>query len=167
MLAVWSLVPLPFLCVSRSVMSDSLWPHGLYSLPGSSSVHGIFQARILEWVAISYSRESSWRRDQTPRLLHCSQMPFLNPACTCGHSRFTHVLLKPGLKDFEYYLASMWNECNCTVVWTFFGIALLWDWNGNWPFPVLWPLPSFPNLQAYWVQHFISLHLLGFEIVQV
>ena len=37
-----------------SVMSNSLWPHGLYSLPGSS-VHGIFQARILEWVAISYS----------------------------------------------------------------------------------------------------------------
>ena len=30
-----------------------------------SSVHGIFQARILEWVAISYSRGSSWSRDQT------------------------------------------------------------------------------------------------------
>ena len=34
------------------------------SLPGSS-VHGIFQARILEWVAISFSRESSQPRDQT------------------------------------------------------------------------------------------------------
>ena len=34
------------------------------SLPGSS-VHEIFQARILEWVAISYSRGSSWPRDQT------------------------------------------------------------------------------------------------------
>ena len=32
--------------------------------PGSS-VHGIFQARILEWVAISYSRGSSWPRDWT------------------------------------------------------------------------------------------------------
>ena len=29
-----------------------------YSLPGSS-VHGILQARILEWVAVSYSRGSS------------------------------------------------------------------------------------------------------------
>ena len=38
-----------------------------------------------------------------------------------------HILLKPSLKDFEYYLASMWNEYNCAVVWTFFGIALLWD----------------------------------------
>ena len=35
-----------------------------YSLPGSS-VHGIFQARILEWVAISFSRGSSRPRDWT------------------------------------------------------------------------------------------------------
>ena len=34
------------------------------SLPGSS-VHGIFQERILEWVVISFSRGSSWPRDQT------------------------------------------------------------------------------------------------------
>ena len=34
------------------------------SLPGSS-VHGILQARILEWVAIPFSRGSSWSRDQT------------------------------------------------------------------------------------------------------
>ena len=34
------------------------------SLPGFSS-HGIFQARILEWVAISFCRGSSWSRDQT------------------------------------------------------------------------------------------------------
>ena len=35
-----------------------------YNLPGSS-VRGIFQARILEWGAISFSRGSSWLRDQT------------------------------------------------------------------------------------------------------
>ena len=34
-----------------------------YSLQGSS-VHGISQARILEWVAVSFSRGSSWPRDQ-------------------------------------------------------------------------------------------------------
>ena len=72
--------------------------------------------------------------------------------------KFTvHVLLKPGLENFEHYLVSMWDECNCVVVWIFFGIAFLWDWNENWPFPVLWPLPSFPNLLAYWVQHFHSI----------
>ena len=55
-----------------------------------------------------------------------------------------HVLLKPGLGNFEHYFASVWDECNCVVVWAFFGIAFLWDWNENWPFPVLWPLMSFP-----------------------
>ena len=39
------------------------------SLPGSS-VHGVFQARILEWVAISSSRGSSQPSDRTPHLLH-------------------------------------------------------------------------------------------------
>ena len=68
-----------------------------------------------------------------------------------------HILLKPSLKDFKNDLVSIWNKCNCKVVWTFFGIALLWDWNENWPFPVLWSLLSFPNLLAYWVQHFNSI----------
>ena len=62
---------------SCSVMSDSLRPHEFShchiwlffdptdcSLPGSS-VHGILQARILEWVAMSFSRGSSQHRDQT------------------------------------------------------------------------------------------------------
>ena len=68
-----------------------------------------------------------------------------------------HILLKPNLKDFEHYLASMGNERNCTVIWIVFGIALLWDWKKNWTFPVLWPLLSFPNLLVYWVQHFNSI----------
>ena len=78
----------------------------------------------------------------------------------CGSSAFSrsslniwkfmvHVLLKPGLKNFELYFASVSDECNCAVVWTFFGIASLWDWNENWPFPVLWPPLSFLNLLAY------------------
>ena len=42
---------------SCSVMSESLWPHRVYT------VHEILQARILERVAIPYSRESSQLRD--------------------------------------------------------------------------------------------------------
>ena len=72
--------------------------------------------------------------------------------------KFTvHILLKPDLENFEHYFTSVWDECNCVVIWAFFGIAFLWDWNGNWPFPVLWPLLSFPNLLTYWVQHFHSI----------
>ena len=72
--------------------------------------------------------------------------------------KFTvHILLKPGLENFEHYFTSMWDESNCEVVWAFFSIAFLRDWNENWPFPVLWPLLSFPNLLAYWVRHFNSI----------
>ena len=57
--------------------------------------------------------------------------------------KFTvHVLLKPGLENFEHYFTSVWNECNCAVVWAFFGIAFLWGclifhiflWNFLWNF---------------------------------
>ena len=93
--------------ISWSIMSDSFQPHGLQhtrlsspalseklesevaqscltlcnsmncSLPGSS-VHGIFQASVLDWVAIPFSRGSSRPRDRTrvstQGLPHCTQM---------------------------------------------------------------------------------------------
>ena len=71
--------------VRRSCMQSILlrpwWTDGCYSCfvakscltlcnpvdrsPPGSSVHGILQARILEWVAISFSRRSSWPRERT------------------------------------------------------------------------------------------------------
>ena len=60
--------------------------------------------------------------------------------------KFTvHVLLKPCLENFQHCFTGVWDECNCAVVWTFFGITLLWDWNENWPFPVLWRYKRYYN----------------------
>ena len=50
-------------CVSHSVVFDSVIP--MDCSPPDSYVHGILQARILEWVAMPSSRESSGPRDQT------------------------------------------------------------------------------------------------------
>ena len=81
--------------------------------------------------------------------------------------KFTvHILLKSHMENVEHYFASTWDEYNCVVVWAFFGIAFLWDWKGNGPFPVLWPLQfsKFAHiLSAALSQH----HLLGFEIAQL
>ena len=52
------------LVLSHSVMSNALGSHGLKPAR-LLSIHGIFQARILEWVAIPYCRVSSRPRDQT------------------------------------------------------------------------------------------------------
>ena len=151
MLAIWSLVPLPFLkpawtsgssqftyCWSLAwrILSITLlaWAAAAKLLqlcptlcnpidgsPPGSPVPGILQARILEWVAISFSNAWRWK----------VKVKSLSPV--------------------------RGDECNCAVVWAFFGIASLWDWNENWPFLVLWSLLSFPNLLAYWVQHFHSI----------
>ena len=73
-------------------------------------------------------------------------LPFLNPTWTTGSSRFM------------YYWSLAWNflsitllavrdECNCVVVWAFFGIAFFWDWNETdlfqscghcWVFQICW-----------------------------
>ena len=38
-----------------------------------------------------------------------------------------HILLKPGLENFAHYFTSVWDECNCVVVWAFFGIGMKTD----------------------------------------
>ena len=62
--------------------------------------------------------------------------------------KFTvHILLKPGLENFEYYFASMWDECRCVVVLTFFpllffGIGMKTDLFRScghcWDFQICW-----------------------------
>ena len=86
------------------------------------------------------------------------------PKISLNIRKFTvHILLKPGLENFEHYFTSVWDECSCGVVWAFFGIAFLWDWNENWlfqscghcwVFQICWHIES---------QH----HLLVFEITQL
>ena len=72
-------------------------------------------------------------------------LPFLKPAWTRKFK--VHILLKPGLENFEHYFTSVWDECNCAVVWAFFAIAFLWDWNETdlfqscghcWVFQICW-----------------------------
>ena len=87
--------------------------------------------------------------------------------CSLNIWKFTvHLLLKLGLENFKHHFASVWDECNCAVVWAFFGIAFLWDWNEN---------DLFQSCGYYWVFQIAGImsaallqhHLLGFEIAQL
>ena len=72
-------------------------------------------------------------------------LPFLNPSCTPGSSQFTYCW-SLSLKYCDHNLTSMWNECNCTVIWTFFSIAfgigmetdLFQSWGHCWVFQICW-----------------------------
>ena len=81
------------------------------SLPGSS-VHGILQARILEWVAIPFSRGSSWPRDWT---------------CVSCISRVDRGIL---------YHWAIWEGQD--VVYAHNKILLSHKKNGNFPFATMW-----------------------------
>ena len=99
-----------------SVMSSSLWSYGLYSLP-DSSVHGISQARILEWVTISSSRGSSWPRDRTPvSCVSCIAGRFFTAEppgkITCGQTGPQFQLLgflAPEHCNSQYSFSPDWN----------------------------------------------------------
>ena len=76
--------------VSHSVMFDSLQPMDC-SLPGSS-VHGILQARTLEWVAIPFSRGIFLTQGSHLGLLHCWQVLYcLSHQGNLSHLRDTHI----------------------------------------------------------------------------
>ena len=68
---------------SHSVVSDSLWPHGF--------LHGILQARRLEWVAFPFSRGSSQPRDRTQ--VSCSAGGFFTSWAT-GEALCSSQLLR-------------------------------------------------------------------------
>ena len=77
-----------------------------------------------------------------------------------------HVLLKPDLENFEYYFASVWEECNCVVVWAFFGIAFLGlEWKFTFSSPVV--TAEFSKIAGILGAALSQYHLLGHEIAQV
>ena len=84
--------------LSNPVVSDSVCIPMDCSPPGSS-VHGIFQARILEWVVIFYSRVSSWPRNQT--CVSCTGSWILNH---CASWEAQYMFIEWQIRDMVYCL---------------------------------------------------------------
>ena len=162
MLAVWSLLPLPFLKpgwtsgISQFMYCWSLaWRIGegcAWKIPWAEEpgrVQSMGSLRVgHNWVtSLSLFTFMHWRRKWQPIPVFLpgeSQGQGSLVGCHLWGRTWLKWLSSSSLENFEHYFTSMWDVCNCAVVWAFFGIAFLWDWNENWPFPVLWPLLSFP-----------------------
>ena len=99
-------------------MSDSCDPMDCCS-PGSS-VHGILQARILEWVAMASSRGSSWPRDRTHVslcLLHwqARSLPLVPPGTTpTTHFTSTIASLPLSVCSVTQLCSIHWNPMHCS-----------------------------------------------------
>ena len=80
--------------------------------------------------------------------------------------KFTfHVLLKPGLEDFEHYFASMWDELcsSLSILWHYLSLGLEWKLTFSSPKATAEFSKFADILSAALSQH----HLLGFEIAQL
>ena len=142
-------------------MTNSLWPRGLYSPPGSS-VHGILQARVLEWDAISSSRGIFLN----PHLLHW-QVDSL-PLSHLGNLKGNIVLAVQWLSCVQLFATPWTASCQASLSITI-SLSLLKLMCIEWVKPsnhfilccllLLLP-PIFPNLRGFfqWVS---SLHQLA------
>ena len=131
------------------------YSHLLKNFPQFVVIHPVKGFGIVNKAEIDVFLELSCFFDNPAAIWSLVLLPFLKPAWTSGSSWFTYCW---SLAWRILCITLLVCEMSAIVVgWTFFGIAFLRNWNENWPFPVLWPLLSFPNLLAYWVQHFHSI----------
>ena len=145
-------------CVLVTQSCPTLWDPMDRSLPGSS-VHGILQARIMEWVAICFSRGSSWPRHRTqvsciadgfftiwatretlllvhyysPSVLQLKELRLRKAACPGSHN---------WVAGSGHELVSVRLQSSCCIIWKYSSWTwavefvspglFLWDPRGVW-----------------------------------
>ena len=101
----------------RMYLAHTLCNPMVCSLPGFST-HGIFQERILEWVAISFSKRSSWPRDwahvSRSRLLHWQADSL--PLCFQVNFRITYSSIMKKKKKHWYYDENYTESVYCLIL---------------------------------------------------
>ena len=126
-----SIVPCPILTCFLSCIQEAgkvvLYSHLFKNIPQFVVIHTVKGFSVMNSFAFSMIQQmlAIWF------LVH---LPFLNPACTSESSWFTSywslawrilsIILLARKSPYGQY----WNECNCVVVWIFFGIVFLWEW---------------------------------------
>ena len=138
-------------CSVSSVVSDSLQPYGR-SQPGSS-VHGILQANILDWVSMASSRGSSWLRDQT--CVCC--VPCIAGRCLTAEPPVEHIYTYPSLLDSPFHLGhhSVLSRVPCAIPWFILVIYSINKINSEYVSILI----SHSSSLLLWYSYICSLHL--------
>ena len=106
-----------------------LYSHILQNFPQFIVIHTVKGFGIINKAEIYVFLELSWFFHDPADIgnLISGTFAFSKPRLNIWKF-MVHVLLKPGFENFEHYFTSVWDECNCVVIWAFFGIAFLRDW---------------------------------------
>ena len=124
--------------VSQEAGQVVWYSHLLQSFPQFIVIHTVEGFGRVNKAEIDVFLELSWFFDDPMDIGNLISGSSASSKTSSNIWKFSvHVLLKPGWENFEHYLTNVWDECNCAVVWAFFRIAFLRNWNENWPFPVL------------------------------
>ena len=96
-----------------------------------------------------------------------SQVPLPFPKTSLNIRKFTvHILLKPGLENFEHYFTSVRDECNCcggfSILWHCLSLGL--EWKLTFSSPVA--TGEFSKFAGILSTALSQHHLLGFEIAK-
>ena len=103
------------------------YSHLLKNFPQFIVIHTVKEFGIVNKAKVDVFLELSCFFDDPVDVGHLISGSFTFSKTNLNIWKFmVHVLLKPGLENFEHYFGSVWDEYNCAVVWTFFGIAFLW-----------------------------------------
>ena len=150
LLAIWSLVPLPFL--------KPAWTSGSSRFRYCWSLAW----RILSITLLACAAAAAKSLQSCPTL--CDPIDGSPPgSASLGFSRQEHWSGLPFPSPMHE--SGKWKWSHSVVRWVQLcgSLSILWHWNENWPFLILWPLLSFLNLLAYWVQHFYSIIFLDLK----
>ena len=118
---------------SLSVVSDPSQPHGLWptrllhpwDFPGMSTGVGCHYLLYNKAVVDVFLELSCFFSDPLDVGNLISGSSAFSKSSLTIWKFMVYILLKPGLENFEHYMASMWEECNYVVSWTFFGVPFL------------------------------------------
>ena len=119
--------------LNRVQLFETPWTVAYYC----SSVHGIFQARVLEWVAISFSRGSSWPRDRT-QVSRTVGRRFTVWATRDVSGMPMYWSLHKNLKERIWRVSKLKNMWLCKESRLF-----RWGMEAPFPLPIFWPMHLF------------------------
>ena len=114
-----------FTCIQISQKAgEVIWySHLLKNFPQFVVIHTVKGFGVVKKAEVDVLLELSWFfNDPTTEVgnLIFDSSAF-SKSCLNIWNFMVHVLLKPGLENFEHYFAHVWGEYNCAVVWAFFG----------------------------------------------